>query len=260
MKYITKSVLALTITALTLLAAGAAHALTSQTSQWDFDQISTAYGYLANNTDPSSPLIAPSNWSGSLVSGLDGSENAVYFPGWTQLINGNQVDATASSLSVADDAKFNASTGSSFTMSAYVNALDPSALVNSGVMVSHDTLNIMQKGLSGGKRQQWKLSVNVKGQFICAFRGPNASGSLMAARATSNRYAFGVTRHVTCGLGGGVITLSVDTAGQVDTYKATGPVSVSNTSDITVGKKPGSTYPGDTFAGTLDDIVITKVQ
>lgn len=206
--------------------------------------------------------VTPSNWSGFRVSPIAPSGNgAFYFPGWNDIINTNQVDATASSFTIPNSDLYNPNT-SDFQVSAWVKTDDPAPALTAGHMVNSDSLNIIQKGLAGTNSQQWKMSVTAAGKFICTFRGPDANGIITNFKATSSVYPWGVTRQITCSWDATtkIITTKVTTAGITNTFPAAvpGPVSVTNTDNVTVGKKPGSTYPGDTFAGTLDVLIISK--
>lgn len=74
----------------------------------------------------------------------------------------------------------------------------------------------------------------------------------------ARRASFGVTGRLHCSLRDRVITSKVTTSGVSDVYTAPGPRRVVNAQAIWVGKKPGSTNPGDAFAGRLDDLIISK--
>lgn len=251
------TLVALLISTLVLAGCATTQAISVANNSWSFD----ASEWLANDSFLSPSLVAPANWNGSIVSDLDGG-SSVFFPGWTQL-SGNEVDTTASSLALPANDSPNAPAGSSLSFGATINPLDPSALVKQGVMKSGDTLNIIQKGLAGKQRNQWKLSVNVAGKYICSFTGPDmVGGTVSEHRAVSVKYAFGTTHRVTCSLENKVVTLRVfNMSGSlIETKTAVGPLEVINSSDITIGKKPGSTYPGDTFAGTLDSIFVSIAQ
>lgn len=221
--------------------------------QWSFESATSPLDE-DNASQPS--LFAYTNWSGSIVRDTNGANSAVYFPGWTETVNG-KVNPTASLLSASHHSNFNADQ-TRFSFGADIVALDPKTLVQSKVMVKADTLNIMQKGLAGSNKEQWKLSVNTVGKFICSFRGPSASGQISEYKTVSVIYPFGVNRTVRCSLENSVITMDVTTGASTQTYTAAGPTRVVNDSEVSVGKKPGSDYPGDTFAGTLDNIFITK--
>lgn len=204
----------------------------------------------------------PDNWSGSHADPLASTgTGSFYFPGWDDGSLDSTVDATASSFSIPDSPDLNPE-DSDFQFQVYVKAIDPSA---DTAILPTDTLNIVQKGLSGPGRQQWKLSVFPDGRFVCTFRGPSAAGVMQELNVTSTvGYAFDTTYLVTCqfspstGEGG----LMVSQGGAVDTYTAPAvnpiPFTISNSDPVTVGKKPDSTNAGDTFAGWLDNLRISK--
>ena len=226
---------------------------------WNLDENPILPNSQVADTYGLSPGQTPTNWSGSSVASLSGSgTGAYYFPGWQNRIGAKSVDATASSFSIANDNRFNPET-KDFSVSLWVKALDPSSLVQSGVIKKSDTLNIIQKGLSGTGLQQWKVSVNATGKFICTFRGPDAAGTIYNYEVPTKIYPFNVARKVTCSLSAGTIYASVQTGTVIDNYSGAGPIGgIRNTSPINVGKKTDSNHIEDTFAGVLDDIVISK--
>lgn len=200
--------------------------------------------------------VTPNNWNGFSVAPLTSSgSGAAFFPGWTDADASGAVTPTASSFSIAHRSAFDPQR-EDFSVSIWLHALDPSSSIEDGTLSSRDTFNIVQKGLAPG--QQWKLSVDAKGRFICTFRGPDASGTIDNFKAVSEPYPFGVTRRLRCSLRDRVITTKVTTGDASDVYTAPGPAHVANADDIWVGKKPNSTDPGDAFAGTLDDLILRK--
>lgn len=236
--------------------ASPAHAIDLQ-DVWTFDNDTN---YWKNSTSGGNSLYPAANFNGSIIAGLDATANAVYLPGWTTLNGLNQVDLTASSLNIAgDNNHYNIARGESFTFGATVKPLDPQPIINANLMKSGDTLNIMQKGLAGPNREQWKLSINYSGKYICSFRGPNASGVISEFKAVSKAYPYTTARNVTCNLNNNVITMIIKTGNVVNqTVTAAGPKKVENTYDVIIGKKPFDTNPADTFAGTIDAIAIRK--
>jgi hypothetical protein len=227
---------------------------TGMVSRWEFNQTNNIF---ANSIADNPRLVASSNWSGVVVNSLDGDAAAIYFPGWTNLVSGNTVDKSASMLTAEHTQAYNAD-GYSFAFGAYVKAIDPQSLLDSGVLLKSDTLNIIQKGLSGPTKQQWKLSISTAGKFICSFRGPDNTGAIKEFKVVSKRYSYNVPLHVSCKLSDEAISMNIATDSRLDSYSSVGPQMVVNESDITIGKKPGSNDPGDTFAGTIDGIFIEK--
>jgi hypothetical protein len=217
------------------------------------ENVSESVGGLSGETS--------SNWSGSHADPLAAvGSGSFYFPGWNDGVLDATVDPTASSFSIPDSPDLNPDS-SDFAVQIYVKALDPSA---DPAITSSDSLNIVQKGLAGSTRQQWKISVLPDGRFQCTFRGADASGGMQEVNATSTtEYLFDVTSHVTCRFSPstGVATITVDSEGQSQSSSAPDnpvPFTITNASPVTVGKKPGTFNAGDTFAGWLDNLDISK--
>ncbi len=230
---------------------------------------------VAAETGPSLRAATNSTLSGAWP--VPSVARGIYFAGWRQVTNG-LVDPSESALSL--DPSFMFASGSDggsaaldpqdarFAMSVTVIADSPADFPLAGKPTSSVSPNIMQKGLTGTTGGFWKMSLGMAGTDaqrywypFCTFKAP--TGEAKPGYGTGVfRLVPGVPYRITCSKDGATATLRVTSTNGTLLYersaRAAGALNIDNSIALSVGHKPRSTDPSDSFAGSLADLVITK--
>lgn len=192
------------------------------------------------------------------------NSRAYYFPGWANVVdaNGNftgaQIPAADSVVTVPDIGHQLEPTNAAFSVDGVLTA----HLANTGALpnASQGTgYNVVQKARASNLGGFWKVEIrgfgNGQGHLLCTLGdGRNVLTAESAARVDDgNAHSFA------CRLNGNVWSAVVDgTGANVDAtiLGSVTPVERFSTA-VTIGKKPGSTDPADSFSGWLDELNIS---
>ena len=189
---------------------------------------------------------------------------AYYFPGWANVVdaNGNftgaQIPAADSVVTVPDTGHQLEPTNAAFSVDGVLTAhlAATGALPNASQGTGY---NVVQKARASNLGGFWKVEIrgfgNGQGHLLCTLGdGRNVLTAESAARIDDgNWHSFG------CRLNGNVWSAVVDGVGaNVDAtiLGSVTPVERFSTA-VTIGKKPGSTDPSDSFSGWLDELNIS---
>ena len=140
-------------------------------------------------------------------------------------------------------------------------------------LLDHDSPNVIQKGRAasaGVPAQQWKVSLLKSLVPVCTFKGdvdPGPTVVIATRRAqgqSGDALRPDVPYRLRCEVDSGVVTLRildlsiVGASERVVSYGAADYFSVSNDQPVWIGKKPDNTNAGDAFAGSIDNVSITR--
>lgn len=224
-----------------------------------------------------SSLRASSDTRLTGATSIPGVNRAIYFPGWKRVVN-DTVDATESALSTDATLGFAAgSDGASAALdpvdrpfSVAVTILpEPAAdFPLAGRDPSAVSPNIIQKGLTSTTGGFWKVSLGMGGSGssrywfpFCTFK--NGATELKPGYTGSTFHlAQGVPYRLGCLKSGATATLRVSTPGGITLFStsqsASADFTIDNSIAISVGHKPNSTDPADSYAGSISQVRIDK--
>lgn len=218
---------------------------------------------------------------------------SVYLPGWTAADSAGNIPAAASMLSsdpgfealggttngVDGGVAFDPETSASFSVTAWIKPDDPAlvpAAVGAGTSVSP---NIAQKGTrqTAATSHFWKMSLamttNTAGQkrwfAFCEFKGATVAAPSVEKTAKPGYLSAagrlllepGTAYKMECIKTATSATVAVTPSGGTRVFKTetlAAPINVSNDRPLSVGKKPGSLFGNDSYAGIIDNLVIDK--
>lgn len=268
----TVTVVAVVAALLPLLAAPAAQAAPAPVVQgrWPLatlverDGVLTTPATVAGREGTDDGVLAPGT-TVRTTQGIAASDSAaLYFPGWD---DGSPDDGTvspdASQVVVPDRSSFDPQ-GRRFLVSVDVRPRTP--------RVRGESPNIVQKGrVDQGNTHEWKISVLDDLTPVCTFRGWQSRDDhrLRAVSAFGSvRMVAGEPYRLECGLAAGratlrVLRLSGASAEVVQTRRSREQWSalwVVPDDVVSIGKKPRDTTSGDTYAGDIAGLVITRWQ
>lgn len=249
---------------------------------WPLDEIAPAAavppGASFRTTVGTNPLRAASDTKLTGAATIPGVSRAVYFPGWRRLVNGS-VDATESALSTDPTLAFAAGSdggtttfdpgSSTFAVAVTVLPEPANDFPMAGRSTSAISPNIVQKGLTATTGGFWKLSLGMGGSGtskywypFCTFKS-GATELKVGYSGTIYKLAQSVPYRLGCLKSGATVTLRVSTpdgGSTLFTTSQTAPsdFTIDNNIAISVGHKPNSTDPADSYSGSISSLRIDK--
>jgi hypothetical protein len=204
--------------------------------------------------------LVPPAQNGVLSPGVRPEGGVFEFPGWIANVDSTGhlvgvVSATDGEVVVRDRAHVLEPTHDAFAVSGTIR----SRLTAAGQLplgAPGASFNVIQKARANNRGGFWKVEIGVsgpnRGRLICTI----GDGVQVAAVASPNWVGDGAWHAFSCWLGRGVLVAQVDAQGagvNASQLSTVDPVSRFS-GEVVLGKKPGSTDPGDSFAGWLGEV------
>ena len=199
---------------------------------------------------------------GSVGSAVVAEEGTYRFPGWSGNVDAagrlhGAVPASAGSVEVLDPADALDPRTGTFIVSLRLR----SALTAAGRLPSAPaaSFNVVQKARADDPGGFWKIELLGDGGAAGRLHWVLSDGRTTVETTSVQRVDDGGWHTVTAARRGHTVVLTVDgvpvlaTATGLGDVHPRGPFSAT----MTIGKKPGSTDPGDAFAGWIDELVVS---
>jgi len=217
--------------------------------------------WLMNETSGAMVDAVAPRQNGAVAAGVLRDGSRYYFPGWSRNVdaNGNlfgSVSASTGQVVVNDPNHVLEPKNGKFKIWGVMQSqLSANGQLPNGL--PQQTLNVIQKARSVDAGGFWKVEIgtngNRRGKLMCTLGDGNTTVTAIAPPAL---FTNGAPHTFQCWLNQNTLVAELD--GQV----ATADTSQVNNVDpsgrfstvVTFGKKPGSTDPGDSFAGWLRDV------
>jgi hypothetical protein len=198
--------------------------------------------------------------NGRMGSGVVPEAGVFEFPGWVANVDANgvlfgTVSDTAGQVSVPDRTHVLEPRNGAFSVTGTIRSrLTAAGQLPSGAPGT--SFNVVQKARANNQGGFWKVEIGAsgphRGELICTL----GDGLQVVAVASPVLVGDGAWHTFSCWLGRGAFVA------QVDGYAQAVPASQISTVDpvdrfsgqVAVGKKPGSTDPGDAFSGWIGEI------
>jgi hypothetical protein len=207
--------------------------------------------------------IRPPGHDGAIGAGITVTGTTYDFPGWMNNVDGagnisGQISATDSEVVVADASHSLEPINGAFSVDGTI-LLRRSATGTLPIGAPGTGYNLIQKARASNLGGFWKVEIrgngNGLGHVVCTL----GDGRNVLTVESASRVDDGAWHSFGCRLNSGQFSAVVDGVGanaDASILGSVNPVERFSTS-VTIGKKPGSTDPYDSFSGWVDGINIS---